>query len=224
MADQQQESALRRLFEHLEERIGAKSVEFIYRIDDGDPPSPLACGRPEKRHRAPHVFDGDLLAQHTFFVRRSLEDEEIAVRLRRHAPCYRVIRIERERRCRAHSGRRRVRIGEHEARHAIGERRLADALLADKHERVRHAPAAIGREQRRLGGGVAKQRVGGARRCRLGVGFRRSHDAACSRLRRAAAGLSLELTVCQMCLATIFFGAVASMMTQRCGSAAASWR
>ncbi len=96
MTDQQQERALRRFLEHFEERVGAEPIEFVHRIDDGDPPSPLARGRAEKRNRAPHVLDGDLLAQHALVVRRALEDEKIAVRLRRHAPRHRVIRIDRE--------------------------------------------------------------------------------------------------------------------------------
>ncbi len=47
-------------------------------------------------------------------------------------------------------------MGEHETRHAIGQRRLADALRADDQEGVRHAAAAIGGKQRRLGGGMAE--------------------------------------------------------------------
>ena len=46
---------------------------------------------------------------------------------------------------------------EHEARHAIGQRRLADALRAADQPGMRNAPAAIGIEQRRLGLAMAEQ-------------------------------------------------------------------
>ena len=70
----------RRLFQHLEQRIGAETIELVDRIDDGDPPAPLACGRAEKRHRAADVLDSDLLAQHALVVRRALKNEEIGMR------------------------------------------------------------------------------------------------------------------------------------------------
>jgi hypothetical protein len=62
MADQQQQRTLRRLLEHLEQRIGAGAVELIDGIHNGHPPTALARGRAEKRHAAAHVIDGDLLA------------------------------------------------------------------------------------------------------------------------------------------------------------------
>ena len=54
-------------------------------------------------------------------------------------------------------------MGEHEARHAVGERRLADALAADDQESVRNAPAAVGGEERTLCTSMAEQRSGRAR-------------------------------------------------------------
>ena len=53
-------------------------------------------------------------------------------------------------------------MGEHEARHAIGQRRLADAGRPADQPGMRQAPAAIGLEQRPLGLGVAEQ-YGGLR-------------------------------------------------------------
>ena len=53
--------------------------------------------------------------------------------------------------------RRRIGMREHEARHAIGERRLADAGRAADQPGVRDAAAFIGIEQRLFGLGVAEQ-------------------------------------------------------------------
>ena len=114
---------------------------------------------------------------------------------------------------------------EHKTRHAVGERRLADAFLADQHESVRHASAAIGGKERRLGGRMAEQLVGQARRrCFVEILLGFAHEAASAKLSGAEAGCRRELTACQMRLATIFFGALASTITQRSGSAAASMR
>src|ERR1700676_3499228 len=116
-------------------------------------------------------------------------------------------------------------MGEHKARQAISERRLADALLADEHEGVRHPSAAIGSKERGLDAGMAEELVRQARRlCLVGVALLCTHEAASAKLNGAAAGWRRALTACQMCLATIFFGAVAWMITQRSGSAAASMR
>ncbi len=54
-------------------------------------------------------------------------------------------------------------MGEHEPRHAVGERRLADAARAADQPGMRHASAAIGVEQRLLGLGMAEEDGGLAR-------------------------------------------------------------
>ncbi len=225
MAHQQQQRALRRLLEDLEQRIGAGAVKLVDRIDNGDPPSSLPGRCAEERYRAAHVLDGNLLAQDAFVVGRALEDEKIAVRLRRHPAGHRMIRIDRERRCSVDCRCCRVRMRERKARQAIGERRLADALLADQHEGVRHPSAAIGSKERGLGAGMAEELVGQARRgyfVEVLLGF--AHEAASAKLSGAKAGCRRELTACQMRFATIFLGALASTITQRSGSAAASMR
>ena len=146
-----------------EQRIGARLVELVDGVDDGDAPAALACRGAEKRHGAPDVIDGDLLVQHALVVERALEDEEVGLALRRDVPGHRMVRIDGER-CRfSDLGRRRVGVRQHEARQAISQRRLADALGAGDQESVRNAAAAIGGEQRRLGTGMAEQDAGGAR-------------------------------------------------------------
>ena len=65
-----------------------------------------------------------------------------------------------------HRRRQGVAVGEHEPRHAIGQRRLADALRAAKQPGVRNASAAIGVQQRHLGIAMTEPRAGFARmRC-----------------------------------------------------------
>src|ERR1700741_1550275 len=66
---------------------------------------------------------------------------------------------------------------QHKARHAIGERRLADALRATEQPGMRNASAAIGVEQRRLRLAVAEKLGGFARmrHRRLGFGLARAH-------------------------------------------------
>jgi len=116
-------------------------------------------------------------------------------------------------------------MSEHKARHPIGKRRLADAVLANQHEGVRHAAAAIGAKERGLGTAVTEEFGGHARRGGL-VDFRlvRAHEVASARRAAAATGRKRVFTACQICFATVIFGALASMMTQRCGSDAASVR
>ena len=85
----------------LSSALAPDAVEFVDRIDDGDAPAALACGRAEERHRPAHVVDGDLLAQHAFLVRRALQNEKIAcacAATRRATGCVRVDG-ERRRRC-----------------------------------------------------------------------------------------------------------------------------
>ena len=76
-----------------------------------------------------------------------------------------------------HRRRGRIGMGEHEARHAIGERRLADAARAADQPGMRHAAAAIGIEQRLLGLGMAEQRRCVARGCGIVARRRVAHDA-----------------------------------------------
>ncbi len=112
---------------------------------------------------------------------------------------------------------------EHEARRAVGERRLADALAADDEEGVRHAPAAVGGEENVFCAGMTEQRGRRARMRRFGALARlRTHDATLARAARAVAGLSFESTASHTRLATSSLAALALMMTQRSGDSSAS--
>ena len=204
MAHQQQHGAPGRLFQDLEQRVRARWVELVDRIDDGDPPAALPGGRAEERDRPAHVVDLDVLAQLAgFFVDRALQHQQIALRLRRDAPRHRMIGVDVQRFRGLHRRRARIGMGEHEARHAVGERRLADAGRTRDQPGMREASAAIGVEQRaapprrgrrgpsvsRGGGGSTprRRRRRRSRRRARGHGRRASRDrAARSRFSRCA--------------------------------------
>ena len=93
------ERALRRLFQNLQQRIGALALQIVDRVDDGDAPAALACGRAEKRHRAAHVVDADHGVELAgLLVDHALEHQQIALRLRGDAARDRIVSIDRERR------------------------------------------------------------------------------------------------------------------------------
>src|SRR5882757_609625 len=115
-------------------------------------------------------------------------------------------------------------MGEHEPRHPIGQRRLADALRSPDQPGMRNTPAAVGIQQRHFGFVVPEQICGFAR---MGGGDLRvdlagTHaelaallaPAAKKRLRNAA----------HMLAATVPASALASISTHRCGSLAAICR
>src|SRR5215475_4780974 len=81
---------------------------------------------------------------------------------------------------------------EHEARHAVGERRFADAGRAADQPRMRDAAAAVGLEERTLGRGMAEPGSRVARMRRLGLVVpgapRRVHEAMSAITRDASAG------------------------------------
>src|SRR5690349_18744042 len=99
-------------------------------------------------------------------------------------------------------------MGEHEARHPVGERRLADAGRPADQPGVVDAAAAVGFEQCLLGVGVAEEDGGLARMWRLEivvgirVGIVGAHDATSSSAIGAVAGSSRSLTTFQIFSAT----------------------
>src|SRR5690242_16637496 len=74
-----------------------------------------------------------------------------------------IVRIDRQRSGGPHGRRIGITVGEHETRHPVGERRLADALRSPEQPGMRDATAAIGIEQRRLSLAMPEQRSGFAR-------------------------------------------------------------
>ena len=133
-------------------------------IDDRHPPAALPGGRPEERYRAPHVIDPDRAEQLAgLLVEDALQRQQIGVGLPGDTARHRAVRRHGERRRLLHRRRRRIGMRQHECRHAIGQRRLADPRLAADQPGVRDAAALVGFQQRLLGLGVAEQRRGLAR-------------------------------------------------------------
>src|SRR5579859_1213201 len=114
-------------------------------------------------------------------------------------------------------------MAQHEARHAIGQGRLADALRAADQPRMRNPSAFVGGKQRGFGLAVTEQHGGPAGMRRGDLGFRlfRTHA-----LEAAVAGLAKKRSrsAVQTLAATVLASGVASMSTQRWGSIAASSR
>jgi hypothetical protein len=116
---------------------------------------------------------------------------------------------------------RRLRHGmdKHEARHPIGERRLADARWPANQPSVRGAGVLVAVEQGAFGFRMAEQLGGFARMRRAVVGL--AHGAAVA-ARRASSGCSRFATVLQISSATTSRALRPSTMTQRLGSTFAS--
>ena len=117
----------------------------------------------------------------------------------------------------------RIGMSEDEARHAVGERRLADAGRSRDQPRVVEAPAPISFQQPPLGLALAMKNGRLARRPRLDahvIGI--AHDAVPACNGGVLTGARRSLTLFQMCSATADFGSVASISRQRAGSSVAS--
>ena len=78
-------------------RVRARAVELVDRVDDGDPPA--SPPRPSRRRKRlwRRTSVRRRYAAAAPFIGRALENEEIAMRPRRHPPCHRVLRVDRER-------------------------------------------------------------------------------------------------------------------------------
>ena len=113
---------------------------------------------------------------------------------------------------------------EHEPRHPIGQRRLADALRAADQPGMRNTPAAIGVQQRRLGLAMPEQRGGLARMRDGDLRFDLTGAHAELAALPAAAVKKRSRKAAHTLAATVSASALASISTQRCGSAAAICR
>ena len=120
--------------------------------------------------------------------------------------------------------RQRITMGEHEARHAIGQRRLADALRTADQPGMRNASAAVGSQQRGLSLAMPEQSGGFARmwdnNLRLGAfDLASAHEVAATL--PALLVKKRSRSVIQILVATALGSGVASISTQRSGLAAA---
>src|SRR5262245_39437138 len=108
-------------------------------------------------------------------------------------------------------------MGQHETRHAIRQRGLADTALAADQPGVRNPSGAVGVEQCLLGVGVAEQHCRLARRGYGAVAsiLRHIQTAASSNSMGAVAGSRRLATTRQICSATSSLAMVASISTQR---------
>src|SRR5262249_40528072 len=170
MGDEQQQCALRRLFEHLPQGIGTRTVEILDRIDNGARPASLARSRATKWDCAPNGPDRDLVTQHAFLVDRTFDHEEVRLRLGGDPPGDRIGRRDLERFRAQHSRRERVWLRKNETRQTVGQRCLADAFWPANEHAVRHAAGAVSTKQRRFRGNMAEETVRGPRmRCLVDI-------------------------------------------------------
>ncbi len=116
-------------------------------------------------------------------------------------------------------------MGQHEARHAVGERRLADSGGTRNQPGMGETRTPISGEQRLFRVRVAEEDGCLARGRRLdALGFVLPHETTPAGNPGARAESSRSTTTFQMRSATAGFGSVASIATQRSGSSAASRR
>src|SRR5665647_41771 len=123
-----------------------------------------------------------------------------------------------------HIGAKRVAMREHEPRHPVGQRRLADAGRPPDQPGMRNPPAAIGIQQSQLGIAMPEQRGGLARMNRRYLGFDLAGAHAELATLPALAAKKRSRKAAHMLAATTLGSAVASISTQRCGSLAAICR
>ena len=170
---QQQHGVGRRLFQHLQQRIGGVVVHVIGSIHDGDPPAAGAAGHAEEiRQLADLVHRQHRHQLARALVDGALEDQEARMRLRRHLPRGGVVGRHGQI-FRAIGG---CTICQQIARDAIGQRRLAGAGCAGDQPGTGRAPRAQGacsaRQRHVLSGQVeGLARVGKALHAITVIGF-----------------------------------------------------
>jgi len=99
MADEQEQRAFRRLFQHFQQCVGTFALEIVDSIDDGDSPAALARGGAEKGNRPANVVHADHGIEFAgLLIDAALEHQQVVLRLRSDAACNRVAGIHRERR------------------------------------------------------------------------------------------------------------------------------
>src|ERR1700746_2401459 len=144
MRNEQEQPALRWLLEHLQKRIGARAVEIIDGIDDGDSPTSLPGGRTKKRHRTADIVHRNLVTQHTPLVDGPFDDQKIRLRLCGDATGHWTCGIDLERDRVLHILPAGIGMAKDEARSAKSERGLANPFRPGNEDTVRHTARAIG--------------------------------------------------------------------------------
>ena len=157
MAHQKEQRLLGRLFEDFQQRVGSIWIELVDGVDDANPPAFGRRGRAEECDRLARFVHGDDRAHHAAVVGGALQRQQATMGAGRYLPRHGIVRIDRKVLGALHGRRERLRMSEHEARHAIGQRCLADPLWPADQPGMRNAPAAIGRQQRGLGLTMAEQ-------------------------------------------------------------------
>ncbi len=213
---------LGRLLENLQKRVSRVWIELVDGVDDADAPAFGCRGRAKERDRLARLVHRDHGAHHAAIIGGSLQRQQAAMRAGRHLPRNGVVRIDRKVFGVLHGGCQRLGMGEHEARHAIGQRCLADPLRPADQPGMWNAPAAIGRKQRGLGltmaeqpGCLARMRNGG-----FALGLTRAH----AEMTDAGVGSRRSRNAVQTRPATVSGSELASISTQRAGSSAAILR
>ncbi len=220
MRDQQEQRALGRLLDQFEQRVGAGAVEVVGAIDDGDAPAAGSRSLMKGVDDLAHIVDADLGEEFFgFFVPASPQRKHVRERHRGDPP--------RRRRLSGHEQglgplnlrRRRVGMGQQEAREPPGQSCLADALEAAQNPCLRHSVLAVRRQQGLLRRRMAEKRQRLARVGRVlePVAFRRGGGlpahCACTAGARKRASTSRQIA-CE----TSSFGASASTTQQRSAS------
>ena len=178
------------------------------------PPSPAV--EPKKPIVFAHHVHRDEHRRLALLVRDALQREQIGMALRGDAADHAMIWRQREV-CSLCARCRRFGMREHEPRHAVGERRLADAARPADQPGMRHAASAVGFKKCLFCAGMSVKRE---RLARMRGGGVIAHEAATI----GAAGWSRALTAAQTNSETVAASALALITTQRFGSRSASSR
>ena len=164
MRHDQEQAARRRLLDHFQQGVGAIGVKVVGAVDDHHAPTTLARRLLENMDRSPHVVDADLREMFLgLLVPLAPQQREIAKGQSRYFSRNGMGRIEVEvfRLLRRERGK--IGMGGDEARHAPGERRLANALRTTENPGVRQTSRAVGVEKLGLRRLMAEQDMGVAR-------------------------------------------------------------
>ena len=149
-------------------RVGAGAIEVVGAVDDGDAPAaeaPPTCGTAATRRARPRR-GFRYRSSSTCGFQFAPQQREIRMRQRRRAAARPDGRARRARSRAARAGAaRRVGMGEHEAREAPGERRLADALRPADQPGVGEPSARDRRRASRFGGRRGRPGASAKRGC-----------------------------------------------------------